>query len=302
MPANISKVQLLLDRELEKKITEAPLELRSIEELFSEEGVFRGPDVFIQDDRDEPGNVPPNTGEPSPNQPTTVSDSVNSILQQEKKNSHLFSQISKEETEDILAKLSDLVRMPPGQLDSESELYLEQQLSEVLGFQVSSELEGHRLLYNTGKVTAMPHIKLHPTDTLQSHAHPYAGLSKHRGAYGWFLEQGKVSDESEKLEKYYCALPLYYFPEWQTDSKAVKKWYKHTKIIILNPIENTAVICAVGTIGPLTQSRYQFGASPETIIAGKIWSPQAAGRVLILFIEDTENTILLVLSKIFKEI
>lgn len=306
MPANISKVQHLLDTELEKKVADAPLELRSVESLFSENGSFKGPNAFftVHDDDTKQGSssdihIPGNnTVQP----PITVSDEVTSLLKNEKKNTHLFAQISQEEVEDITQKLTLLVNMPPGQLDSESELYLEQQLSDMLGLQLSSEIEGHRLLYNTGKVKALPHIKLHPTDTISSHTHQYAQLSDRRGSYGWFLEQGKVSEESENLEKFYCALPLYFFSQWQSDYKATKKWYKHRKVLFINPLENMAVVCAVGTIAPNTQSRYQFGASPEAIISGKFWSPRAAGKVLVLFVEDADSTIQLGPRKLFKEL
>lgn len=304
MPANTSKVYNILAAELERKLAEAPLELRSVEALFSDEGIFRGTEAFFisQEYQAENADTMLSTPLRSPEAQNTVQNAAASVLEQEPKNSQLFHQISREEIEDIIEKLTILIAMPPGQLDSESELYLEQQLGEVLGLEVSSEIAGHRLLYNTGKVKALPHSKLHPTDTIASHVFPYAQLSEKRSSYGWFLEQGKVSEESEKVEKFFCALPLYFFADWQTDPKLAKKWYKHRKIIFINPMENLAVICAVSSIGPNAPSRYQFGASPETIVAGKFWSPRSSGRALVLFVDDPNDTVQLGPRKLFQEL
>lgn len=297
MPATTSKIQLILDTELQKKVAEAPLELRSVPELFSDDGSFVGEEAFFTSEPSETSSHAPEA-----TQSESVEQAVDSVLSHESSHKDLLSQISQEEVEDIVSKLAALVSLPPGQLDSESELYLEQQLSELLGFQVSSSLKGQRLLYNTGKVKALPHLKLHPTDTKDSHEYPYAGISSKRSAFGWFLLDGKVSEQSESHEKYYCSLPLYFFPEWQGNHKELKKWFKYRKVVLINPFENRAVVCVVGDIGPNTQSRYQFGASPEAVVEGKFWSPRSNGKILVLFVEDTHDTVKLGPTKISKKL
>lgn len=283
MPATAQTTLLLLENELEKKLSQVPLELHTVLELFGEDNTFLGTSVFFNKEHpfDDLASTPTSTV-------TTQSDA---ILSATSKNIYLTTQITQEEQEDIRAKLMNLVMQPPGQLDSESELYLEQQLGELLGFQVSSNLDGFSLLYNTGKIKSLPHVKTNPNDTISSHEYPYAGLKSSRASYGWFLENGSVNEASQRIEKYYCSLPLYYYPEWSEKSQQMKKWYKYRKMLIVNPFEGMAVVTAVATIGPAIPTRYQFGASPEAVIEGKLWSSQALGRVLVLFIDDPQNSV-----------
>ena len=95
----------------------------------------------------------------------------------------------------------------------------------------------------------------------------------------------------ENTERYYLALQLYYFPDWAEHSKAMKKWYKYKKVIVINPFDSIAVVCAVGAIGPSIPIRYQFGASPEVIREGKLWSTRSKGKVLVLFVDDPQNQV-----------
>ena len=133
--------------------------------------------------------------------------------------------------------------------------------------------------------------KRNSTDTHEKHTYTHALLDSKRSTYGWFLEQGAVTEQSELLEKYFVALPLYFFPDWQQDHKQTKQWYKHRKLVLINPIENMLVVVAVGAIGPTIPSRYQCGASPEVIIEGKFWTAAASGKSLLLFVDDPNNTV-----------
>ena len=187
MPATAQTISLLLEKELEKKVSELPLELHSVPELFSDDDHFVGPQAFFSKDT---------TTDNAPSTPAeTVAAESEAILSAHSKNANLTAQITQEELEDIRAKLMNLVMQPPGQLDSESELYLEQQLGELLGFQISSNLDGYSLLYNTGKVESLPHLKTDPNDSVSNHDYSYAGMKPTRASYGWFLENGAVSDE-----------------------------------------------------------------------------------------------------------
>src|SRR5690606_35373464 len=57
----------------------------------------------------------------------------------EKEEDELLSAVTAEEHAEIMNKLNSIVKMPPGHKDQETELYLEQQLSEILGFEVTAE-------------------------------------------------------------------------------------------------------------------------------------------------------------------
>ena len=284
MPANSSARLDFLHDELQRKSSEIPLEFQTIPELFKD-NVFVGVEAFFTEASTHSTTTPLSAED-------SIQTDVSTLLTQQVKNRELLSQISDEELNDVLGKLQTVLTLPPGQLDRESELYLEQQMSEMLGFEVNNSLDGHHLLYNTGKVKALPHLKRHPTDTLETHGeYAHAKMSKKRGAFGWFLEQGAVTAMTTQLEKYFIALQLFYFTEWATDTKNTKSWYKHRKMVIINPFDALAVVCAVGTIGPRIPVRYQFGASPETIIEGKFWSTQSNGRAIVLFVDDPQNTV-----------
>ena len=285
MPANNSARLDFLQDDLQQKSSEVPLEFQTIPELFKD-GAFVGVEAFFG--KDSSTETVFQTQSPT----DSIQADVSSILEKKTKNNSLLSQISAEELEDVLNKLRTVLTLPPGQLDRESELYLEQQISEMLGFEVTNILEGHQLQYNTGKIKALPHLKRHPTDAVKSHEkYQQASMSQKRGAFGWFLEQGKTTADTIQLEKYYIALQLFYSPEWSSSPREIKKWYKYRKIVVLNPFDKVAVVCAVGSIGPQIPVRYQFGASPEVIVEGKFWSSQSNGRAIVLFVDDQQNSI-----------
>lgn len=217
---------------------------------------------------------------------------VNKIASLKSKDTPLASSISKEEYESIMDKMVELLQLPAGQLAEESELYLEQQLSDILGFDVLANLDDHRLLFSTGVMKALPHIKRSPTDKLENHTNYHeSGINQNRSAFGWFGTGGELSEQAINAERFYISIPLYYYSQWQDNSTELKKWYKFRKAIVINPANKIAVVCSIGDIGPNTVSRKQFGGSPELIHEGKIWSPQAGGKVLVLFVDDQENQV-----------
>ncbi len=204
----------------------------------------------------------------------------------------LIASITEEEHAVIMEKMKSLVLMPPGHLEKQDELYLEQQLSDMLGFQVTAELEGHRLNHLIGIMGGEQHLKRFPTDTLDQHdAYRESGIAPNRGAFGWFTESGQLTEEAIQREKYYFAVQTLYLPDWNTNHKELKPFYKFRKMIAINPAEEVAVVGVVGDAGPSLWVKKQFGGSPEVIREGKIWSKQSRGRVMLFFVDDPENKI-----------
>ncbi len=241
-------------------------------------------------------------------QNSTHSSVDSNLLQQldtsKNKNAQLATSISQEEYTSIIDKMIQLLHLPPGQLEEDSELYLEQQLSDILGFDIVATLDSQKLLYSTGIMQAESHLKRSPTDTLQKHEDlPEADLNKNRSKFGWFSNSQELTNDIVAAEKYYISVPLYFYPEWNQNSKVLKNWYKFKKIVVVNPAEQIAVVGVIGNIGPNILGRKQFGGSPELIREGKIWSPRSAGRVLVMFVDDPENAVSLgahKLDSIFK--
>jgi hypothetical protein len=204
----------------------------------------------------------------------------------------LQKKIKAEEQQAILDKLNSLVQQPAGHLNPQDELYLEQQLSDMFGFEVTAELEGHRLNHSIGIMGGEQHLKRFPTDTIEQHdAYQESGIAPNRGAFGWFTESGTLTPEAIAREKYYFAVQTLYLPDWNSNHAELKPWYKFRKMIVVNPADQVAVVGVVGDAGPAQWVKKQFGGSPEVIREGKVWSRAARGHVLLFFVDDPEDKI-----------
>ncbi len=204
----------------------------------------------------------------------------------------LVAEISKEEHQEIMAKLSSMSHLPAGHLDKMQELYLEQQLTDLLRFPVTAELAEHRLNHSVGVLAAQPHLKRSPTDVLAAHSKYFeAGLGAYRSAFGWFTDNGELTTKGIEREAYSFTLPLHYLPTWNKHSQELTTWYKYRKMIVINPAEEKAVVGAVCDIGPSQWMQYQFGGSPEVVREGKIWSQKSLGHVFLFFVDDPDDTI-----------
>ncbi len=215
-----------------------------------------------------------------------TAESKNTRLEQ-----NLASELDQEEFEAVMTKAQALTQLPPGKIDTETALYLEQQLGELLGFQVATKLQDNEVPHSFGIVRALPHLKRSPTDERSQHDYSRAPFLNKRGYFGWLPSQLAEDTELELLEKYYLAIPFFLLPNWDSVSAAVKKWYSFRKMVLINPFEQQAVVCVVGDSFDSGYTKYQFGASPEVILEGKCWSPATLGKVLIFFVLDDENQI-----------
>lgn len=226
------------------------------------------------------------------NQPVEAQVLRNFEAIEQKQDKDLLDQITRQEFEEIIQKMVGYVNMDVGHLPKEDELYLEQQLSDMLGFDVVAELEGNRLNHSIGIMGGEQHLKRYPGDTLQDHdAYQEAGIAPNRGAYGWFTEDGELTEKAIMMEKYYFAVQTLYLPDWNTRHPELKPWYKFRKMIAVNPAEGIAVVGVVGDAGPAMWVKKQFGGSPEIIREAKIWSPKSRGRVILLFVDDPDDEV-----------
>ncbi len=214
-----------------------------------------------------------------------------SVIQKKQKND-LLSTISAQELEEIMQKMIGYVNGEAGHLPEQEELYLEQQLTDMLGFEVSAELENHRLNHSLGIMGGEQHLRRFSTDTLSEHdAYQEAGMAPNRGAFGWFTENGQLTEEAIQKEKYYFAVQTLYLPDWNSNYQELKPWYKFRKMIVVNPADRMAVVGVVGDAGPAMWVKKQFGGSPEIIREGKIWSPKARGKVILMFVDDPDDRV-----------
>lgn len=229
-------------------------------------------------------------GQVAMSSPTPTTRQENTVI--DEKTRELALDISLTEHQEIMAKLSAHVNSPAGHLERETELYLEQQLSEILNFKVRAELQDQRLNHSIGIMGAEQHLMRYPGDELATHdAYLEAGIAPNRGAFGWFTENGELTKRSIMQEKYYFAVQLMYLPDWNVKHPELKPWYKFRKMIVINPSEQIAVVGVVADAGPSMWVKKQFGGSPEVIREGKIWSPASKGKVMLLFVDDENDSI-----------
>jgi len=55
-------------------------------------------------------------------------------------------------------------------------------------------------------------------------------MAPNRGAFGWFTENGQLTEKAVQQEKYYFAVQTLYLPDWNTNHKELKPWYKFRKM------------------------------------------------------------------------
>jgi hypothetical protein len=224
----------------------------------------------------------------------TVNDVVaQQVMQQsDPRLSHIFTQLSQEEHQAIIQKMVQVAHQPATNLPKEEQLYLEQQLTDMLGFEVTSELNGYHLQQSTGVMSALPHLKRFPTDTLAQHElYKEAGIRAFRSSFSWFTELGQLTPQAIEREKYYVAVQASFLPQWQENPQLTREWFKFRKMVVINAVDQKAVVAVVGDIGPAEWMKAQFGGSPEIIREAKVWSIDNKGHVLVYFINDPTNQV-----------
>lgn len=154
-------------------------------------------------------------------------------------------------------------------------------------------LEGERLNTVYGYIGAEQHLPRFAGDSIKKHDElQNVGITKSRGAFGYFASAGGLTEEAITREKYYVAVQTLYLPNWSKRAKYLKDWYKWRKVIIVNPENGRAVIAVVGDAGPAAWTGKQFGGSPEVMeeLGGKRYKK---GRVLLYFVDDPQNKVAL---------
>ncbi|NCN06447.1 MAG: hypothetical protein GW946_01210 [Candidatus Pacebacteria bacterium] len=189
--------------------------------------------------------------------------------------------VPKQERDEIFAKL-ETVAATSAQLSEKESLYLEQQVSDLLGFEISSELEGKKLTHTFGKIQALDEFSLQPhTTTNRSQNVRGAHIQKSRPSLGWGTED-IVPDSNHFL----LANHLPFLQDWHQKYAHYKRWYKWKKLLLINPFNRISVVVELAAATLPNPMQYQFGGSPDLIRASQAWSPQAQGLVCVFFIPD----------------
>jgi len=202
-----------------------------------------------------------------------------------------LSLIQKEQR--ISEELTSLLPEHPSSLVPELEQTISQIIKTYWGINAVPELEGNRLNYDYGYIGAEQHLPRYPGDSVSQQG-PYqkAGITPNTGAWGYISESKKDLDIEElRTEKYYVAVQTMYLPNWNTDTKRLKEWYKYRKVLVVNPKNGRTVVAKIADAGPAKWTGKQFGGSPEVMGYLKLKDGEQKGMVVLYFVDDPEDRI-----------
>lgn len=171
---------------------------------------------------------------------------------------------------------------------------------QLLGFNITGQLEGRRLNVNYGNIGAEQHLARYPGDNMAVHLDNDSdkqefggsGMAPGRGAWGWWANsQSELTPKEIEQEKWYVAVQTFLSPGWDTNYRGFYDWFRYRKVLVINPVTNKAVVAVIGDAGPATWTGKKFGGSPEVMDALRSQDGSAKGPVLIYFLDDGDDKI-----------
>ena len=202
--------------------------------------------------------------------------------------------ISTDELKTLLKnQLLNIIPKNPRVLSNQEEEKMEQAIQKTLGIKAVATLDNNRLNHQLGYMGLEQHLMRYPGDiTLAGRNFPQAGIAPGKAAWGyWASSKAKLSNQDLEMEKYYLAVQTLYLPDWQERLGELRDWYKHRKVIVINPDNGAAVVAVVADAGPAKWTGKQFGGSPEVMHGLGLYPKRTKGKTIVLFVDDPENSI-----------
>ncbi|MFC1653338.1 hypothetical protein ACFL1M_00645 [Patescibacteria group bacterium] len=202
--------------------------------------------------------------------------------------------VGSKELENILEKkLSSLVPSQSGHADHEDEKKISKIIKEELGIKAYSQYEGQKLNHSIGWMGYEQHLKRFPGDTIHQHdENQQAGIAPGLGAWGYFTySKSEMTNQDYLKEKYYFAIQTLYLPNWNSDLSHLVKWYKHRKMIAINPQNGKVVVGVAADAGPAKFTGKHFGGSPEVMHHLNLIYGKKKGKVILYFVDDPNDEI-----------
>lgn len=202
--------------------------------------------------------------------------------------------IGVDELESTVAKnLSSHIPDKSGHASNEDENEISKIIQDEFGIKATPQFEGERLNHSIGWMGYEQHLKRYPGDTIHGHdEEQQAGIAPGLGAWGYFTYSSTDFDQEDLMkEKYYFAVQTLYLPHWKSDLSRLVKWYKHRKMIAINPKNGKAVVGVIADAGPAKFTGKHFGGSPEVMTHLELINGKKKGKVILYFVDDPENKI-----------
>lgn len=199
--------------------------------------------------------------------------------------------------------ISDLGKVLPPEvqpLTPEQEKEVAEILSRTFNMKTSAELEGIRLNRSYGLIGAEQHLARYPGDTMATHfssdedAQRYysSGMAPGLGAWGYFARsRHDMTPKDAEKEKYYIATQTFLAPGFHDDVYKYITFFKHRKMLVVNPENGKAMVAVIGDAGPGASTGKHLGGSPEVMKYLERVDGKQKGPVLYFFIDDPEDTI-----------
>lgn len=181
-------------------------------------------------------------------------------------------------------------------LTKDQEVKITQALSDLTGIKIVSELDGNRLNTNYGKIGLEQHLPRYPGEKIEVHFDSVAarqtygrsGMTANRGAFGYFApSKFALTREAIEKEKYYVVVQTFDSPGWGK-KRGLVEWYRHRKVIVVNPTNGKAIIGDIADSGPAKFTKKSFGGSPELMHNLGLYGGPNKGAVLLFFIDDLD--------------
>jgi hypothetical protein len=196
-------------------------------------------------------------------------------------------------TRTLVNKLANILPPQVGPLTPQQEERISRAIEEVWGVRAVGGLEGNHLNQTYGFIGAEQHLPRFPGDTVGQHGQFLpSGITPGLGGWGYFANAKKnLTPELEDKERYYVAVQTLYLPDWQTRTMDLVRWYKHRKILVINPVNGKSITAVVADAGPAAWTGKHFGGSPEVMAFLGLNVGKQKGPVILFFVDDTENKI-----------
>ncbi|MFA5932831.1 MAG: hypothetical protein WCV81_01035 [Microgenomates group bacterium] len=208
---------------------------------------------------------------------------------------------STEDKNALLAKdLQSEVPTDTSNLTADQEAKVQSTLSNYLGVNAKAELEGIRLNRTYGVIGGEQHLYRYPGDNLYKHAENAAdsamyipsGIAPGLGAWGyWAPSETAFTPEMKEQERYYLAVQTFLVPGYAENVKKYSNFFKHRKMVVVNPKTGQAVVAVIGDAGPAEWTGKHLGGSPEVMEGVGLAGGPRKGPVLYFFLDDPQNKV-----------
>jgi hypothetical protein len=193
----------------------------------------------------------------------------------------------------MIDQLKDILPPTVEPLSEGQETRVSQLFHQIYGIHASAELEGNKLNRSYGLIGAEQHLPRYPGDTAEAHGQfVQSGITPGRGAWGYFApSQSQLTPELIEKEKYYVAVQTLYLPDWNTRLAYLRDWYKHRKVLVVNPHNGRAIVAVVADSGPAAFTGKHFGGSPEVMAYLERKDGRQRGPVILFFVDDPQDQV-----------